>query len=103
MAVMDKDTDKLLNYRQLMNSQKYKKCGACQQPTNLGDWQMASEGASKTPPTLSSSYPNTRYRQNTGKTSCTGACLVNLKRQNPTKCDSWQEATESTTPVKLPP
>jgi hypothetical protein len=26
-----------------------KKHGACQQPTNLGDWQMASEGASKNP------------------------------------------------------
>jgi hypothetical protein len=45
MAVMNKDTGKLLNYRQLMNSPKYKKHGACQQPTNLGDWQMASEGA----------------------------------------------------------
>ncbi len=37
MAVMDKDTGKLLNYRQLMNSPKYKKHGAGQQPTNLGD------------------------------------------------------------------
>jgi hypothetical protein len=45
MAVMDKDMGKLLNYRQLMNSPKYKKPGACQQPTNLGNWQMAFEGA----------------------------------------------------------
>jgi hypothetical protein len=46
MAVMDKDMGKLLNYRQPMNSPKYKKKHvACQQPTNLGNWQMASEGA----------------------------------------------------------
>jgi hypothetical protein len=31
MAVMDKDTGKLLNYRQPMNSLKYKKHGASQQ------------------------------------------------------------------------
>ena len=40
-----------------------KEHGACQQPTNLSDWQMALEGTSKTPPTLSSSSPNTRYQQ----------------------------------------
>jgi hypothetical protein len=45
MAVMDKDTGKLLNYRQLMNSPKYKKHEAFQQPMNLGNWQMASEVA----------------------------------------------------------
>jgi hypothetical protein len=91
MAVMDRDTGKHLNYRQLMNSPKYKKHGACQQPPNLGDWQMAFEGASKTPPTLSSSSPNTRYRQTAEKTSHTGNSYVRSdpKRQNPTKCNSW--------------
>jgi hypothetical protein len=91
MAFMDKDTGKLLNYRQLMNSPKYKKKhGACQQPTNLGDWQMASEGASKNPPTLSSSSPNTRCQQIAGKTSRTGSSYAwsDQKRQNPTKCNS---------------
>ncbi len=90
MTVMDKDTGKLLNYRQLMNSPKYKKHGACQQPTNLGDWQMASESASKTPPTLTSS-PNTRYRQTARKTSHTGNRYAwsDLKRQNPTECNFW--------------
>jgi hypothetical protein len=44
MAVIGKDTGKLLNYRQLMNSPKYKKDGACQQSTNLCNWQMALEG-----------------------------------------------------------
>jgi hypothetical protein len=43
MAVMDKDTGKLLNYRQLMSSLKYKKHEAFHQPTNLGDWQIALE------------------------------------------------------------
>ncbi len=71
-------------------AQNTKKHGACQQPTNSGDWQMALEGASKTPPILLSSSPNTRYRQTAEKTSHT----VNFyawsdpKRQNPTKCDS---------------
>jgi hypothetical protein len=43
MAVIDKDMGKLLNYRQLMNSLKYK--GVFQQPMNLGDWQIALEVA----------------------------------------------------------
>jgi hypothetical protein len=90
MAVMNKDTGKLLNYRQLMNSPKYKKLGACQQPTNLGDWKMASEGASKTPPTLSSSSPNTRYWQTAEKTSHMGNLYAwsDPKRQNSTECNS---------------
>ncbi len=67
-----------------------KKHEARQQPTNLGDWQMALEGASKNPPTLSSSSPNMRYRQTAGKTSCTRSLYARSdpKRQNPTKCDS---------------
>ncbi len=67
-----------------------KKHGACQQPMNSSIWQMALEGASKTPPTLSSSSPNTRYRQTVGKMSRTGNFYAwsDRKRQNPTKCDS---------------
>jgi hypothetical protein len=41
-AVMDADTGKLLNYRQLMRSTKYEKHGAFHQPTNSEDLQMAS-------------------------------------------------------------
>jgi hypothetical protein len=91
MAVMDKDSGKLLNYRQLMNNPKYKKHVASQQPNNLGSWQMALEGTSITPPTLSSSSPNTRYRQTTGKMSHTDSLYARSdpKRQNPIKCNSW--------------
>ncbi len=105
MSVMDKDTGKLLNYRQLINSPKYKKHGACQQPTNLGDRQMASEGTSKTPPTLLSSSPNTRCWLIAGKTSHMGSLHAwsDQKRQNPTKCDSRWGVTESTTLGKSPP
>jgi hypothetical protein len=36
MAVMDKDTDKLLNYRQLMNNLKYKKTLSLSAAKNFG-------------------------------------------------------------------
>ncbi len=37
LAVMDADTGKLLNYRQLMRNTKHKRHGAFRQPMNLGD------------------------------------------------------------------
>jgi hypothetical protein len=42
MAVMDTDTGKLLNYRQLMQINKHKKAWSLLSAKNLGHWQMAS-------------------------------------------------------------
>jgi hypothetical protein len=60
MAVMDKDRGKLLNYRQLMNNPKYKKTWSLLAANEFGKLAKASEGASKTPPTVLSSSLNTR-------------------------------------------
>jgi hypothetical protein len=45
MAVMDKDMGKLLSYRQLMNSTKYKKARSLSSAKKMGNWQMALEVA----------------------------------------------------------
>ncbi len=62
-----------------------RKHGACQQPTNSGDWQMASEGTSKTPPTLSSSSPNTRCQQIAGKRHVRAVCMLGQTRKGRTQ------------------
>jgi hypothetical protein len=65
MAVMDKDTGKLLNYRQLMNSLKYKKAWSLPAANKFGQLANGFGGRIKSLPTLSSSSSNTRYRQTT--------------------------------------
>jgi hypothetical protein len=90
MAVMDKDTGKLFNYRQLMNSPKYKNAWSLSAAKKFGQLENGIRGAYKTPPTLLSSSPNMRYRQTAGQTSRMGSLYAQSdpKRQNPTKCDS---------------
>jgi hypothetical protein len=90
MAVMDKDTGKLLNYRQLMKSPKYKKAWSLSAANEFGQLANGIGGRIKTPPTLSSSFPNTRYRLTTEKKSHTGNLYARSdpKRQNLNKCDS---------------
>jgi hypothetical protein len=90
MAVMDKDTGKLLNYRQLMNSPKYKKAWSLSAANEFRRLANGIGGRIKTPPTLLSSSPNTRYRQIAGKRPRTGSLYAwsDQKKQNPTKCDS---------------
>jgi hypothetical protein len=63
IAVIDKDMGKLLNYRQLMNSPKYKKAWSLSAANEFGQSAMASEGAYRTLPTLSTLSSNTRYCQ----------------------------------------
>jgi hypothetical protein len=91
MAVMDKDTGKLLNYRQLMNNPKYKKAWSLSAANKFRQLANGIGGGIKTPPTLLSSSPNTRYRQTAQKTSQTGNLYArsDQKRHNPTKCASW--------------
>jgi hypothetical protein len=90
MAVMDKDTGKLLNYRQLVNRPKYKKIWSLSAANKFGQLANGIGRHIKTPPTLSSSSPNTRYQQTAEKTSHTGCLYASSdpKRQNPTKCNS---------------
>ncbi len=59
-----------------------------QQIQATGKWHWRAH--QKTPPTLSRSSPNTKYRQTAGKTSHTGSSYAwsDPKRQNPTECDS---------------
>jgi hypothetical protein len=49
MAVMDKDTGKLLNYRQLMNSPKYKKAWSLSSANEFGQLANGIEGHIKNP------------------------------------------------------
>jgi hypothetical protein len=49
MAVMDKDTGKLLNYRQLMNSPKYKKAWSLSAATKFGQLVNGIGGCIKNP------------------------------------------------------
>jgi hypothetical protein len=49
MAVMDKDTGKLLNYRQLMNSQKYKKTWSLSAANKFGGLANGIRGRIKNP------------------------------------------------------
>ncbi len=49
MAVMDKDTGKLLNYRQLMNSPKYKKGWSLSAANKFGQLANGIEGHIKKP------------------------------------------------------
>ncbi len=49
MAVMDKDTGKLLNYRQLMNSPKYKKAWSLSAANEFGQLANGIGGRIKNP------------------------------------------------------
>ncbi len=49
MAVMDKDTSKLLNYRQLMNSSKYKKAWSFSAANKFGQLANGIGGYIKSP------------------------------------------------------
>jgi hypothetical protein len=64
MAVMDADTGKLLNYRQLMRSTKYRKAWSLSLANEFGRLANGIGSRKKIPPTPSSSYANTKYQQN---------------------------------------
>jgi hypothetical protein len=64
MAVMDADTGKLLNYRQLMRSMKYREAWSFSLANEFGRLANGIGGRIKIPPTPSSSYANTKYQQN---------------------------------------
>jgi len=64
MAVMDADTGKLLNYRQLMRSTKHRETWSLSSANEFGRLANGIGGRIKIPPTPSSLYPNTTYQQN---------------------------------------
>ncbi len=64
MAVMDADTVKLLNYRQLMKSTKYREAWSLSSANKFGRLANGIGGRIKIPPTLLSLYSNTKYQQN---------------------------------------
>ena len=64
MAVMDADTGKLLNYRQLMRSTKYREAWSFSSANKFG--RLGISGRKKIPPTLLRLYSNTTYQQNLG-------------------------------------
>jgi hypothetical protein len=72
MAVMDKDTGKLLHYRQLMNNPKYKKKWNLSATNKFEQLANGIGGRINKPPTLLSSSLNMRYQQTAGKMSHTG-------------------------------
>ncbi len=65
MAVMDKDTDKLLNYRQLLKSPKYKKAWSLSAAKEFGSLANGIGGCIKNPTNTIESSSNTRYQQTT--------------------------------------
>jgi hypothetical protein len=62
MAVMEADTGKLLNYRQLISSTKFRKAWSLLLANEFGKLAIGI-GGQKKPPTLSNSSTNTRYLQ----------------------------------------
>jgi hypothetical protein len=64
MAVMDADTGKLLNYRQVMRNTKYREAWSLSSANEFGRLANGIGGRIKIPPTLSSSCSNTKFQQN---------------------------------------
>jgi hypothetical protein len=64
MAVMDGNTGKLLNYRQLMRSVKHRQAWSLSSANEFGQLANGIGGRIKIPPTRSSSYANMKYQQN---------------------------------------
>jgi hypothetical protein len=87
MAVMDADTGKLLNYRQLMRSPKYRQAWSLSSTNEFGQLANGIEGRIKKLPTQSSLYSNTMCQQNGRKMSRTGNSFAqeDQKRQNQIK------------------
>ncbi len=64
MAVMDADTGKLLNYRQLMRSTKNREAWSLLSANKFGRLANGIGGRIKIPSTPLSSYANMKYQQN---------------------------------------
>jgi hypothetical protein len=64
MAVMDADTGKLLNYRQLMRSMKYREAWSLSSANKFGKLANGIGGRIKNSTNTMSLYFNTMYRQN---------------------------------------
>jgi hypothetical protein len=63
MAVMDADTGKLLIYRQLMRSTKYREAWSLSSANEFGRLANGIGGRIKIPPTPLNLYSNTKYQQ----------------------------------------
>ncbi len=90
MAVMDIDTGKLLNYRQLMNSPKYKKAWSLSTANEFKQLANGIGGLIKNPTNTIKFISQHKVPADCRKTSCMGSLYAwsDPKRQNPTKCDS---------------
>jgi hypothetical protein len=90
MAVMDKDMGKLLNYRQLMNSPKYKKPWGLPAANKFGRLANGIGGCIKTPTNTIKFISEHKILADHRKDSHTGNSYAwsDPKRQNPTKCNS---------------
>jgi hypothetical protein len=87
MTVMDKDTGKLLNYRQLMNNPKYKKAWSLSAAKEFGQLANGIGGRIKKP---TNTVEFISQHDVPRKTSRTGNSYAwsDPKRQNQTKCNS---------------
>jgi hypothetical protein len=90
MTVMDKDTGKLLNYRQLMNSPKHKKAWSLSAANKFRRLANGIGGRIKNPTNTIEFISQHKVPADHRKASRMGSLYArsDQKRQNPTKCDS---------------
>jgi hypothetical protein len=92
MAVMDKDTGKLLNYRQLMNSPKYKTTWSL---SAANEFLRLANGIGGRIKNSTNTIEFISQKQGTSRLQkrrhIRAICMLGRtqKRQNPTKCNSW--------------
>jgi hypothetical protein len=91
MAVMDKDMGELLNYRQLMNSPKFKKAWSLSAANEFGRLANGIRVCIKNPTNTIEFIFQHKVTADRIKEVTYGqfVCMVKQKRQNPTKCSSW--------------
>jgi hypothetical protein len=87
---MDKDTGKLLNYRQLMNNPKYKKAWSLSAANKFGRLANGIGGRINNTTNTIEFISQHGVPEDCRKASRTGSLYAwsDQKRQNPTKCNS---------------
>jgi hypothetical protein len=90
MTVMDKDTGKLLNYRQLMSSPKYRKAGSVSPDNKFGQLANGIGGQIKNPANTIKFIFQHNVLSDCTKYVTYGqfVCTVRSEKQNPIKCNS---------------